>query len=225
MSIVITIDGPSGSGKGTVSREIAALLGFDMLDSGALYRLAALAALNANVDMQDETRLALIARDMDVHFSTDSKQPKVWLDNNDVSTAIREEKTGMLASKIAALPTLRAALLARQRAFATARGLVADGRDMGTLVFPDAAHKFFLTASAEERARRRVAQLQGAGVQQVDAQQILADIVARDKRDTDRPIAPLVPAADATIIDSTEMDVAAVVATILRQVQSEPEVL
>ncbi len=208
---VITIDGPSGSGKGTVGRAVAARLGWHFLDSGALYRVLGLAALRHGVDLGDEAALAALARDLDVRF----EGARVILEGEDVSEAIRGEDAGAAASRVAALARVREALLDRQRAFRRPPGLVADGRDMGTVVFPDAPLKVFLEASPEERARRRFEQLKAQGLD-VNLAQILTDIRERDRRDRERPVAPLKPAPDAVVIDSTERDPESVVQEILR---------
>ncbi len=208
---VITIDGPSGSGKGTVGRTVAARLGWHFLDSGALYRVLGLAALRHGVDLDDEAALAELARGLDVRFEGE----RVILEGEDVSEAIRSEDAGAAASRVAALPRVREALLARQRAFRRSPGLVADGRDMGTVVFPDAPLKVFLEASPEERARRRFEQLKAQGLD-VNLAQILTDIRERDRRDRERPVAPLKPAPDAVVIDSTERAPESVVQEILR---------
>lgn len=208
---VITIDGPSGSGKGTVGRAVAARLGWHFLDSGALYRVLGLAALEHGVDLDDAAALAALARDLDVRFEGE----RVILEGRDVSGAIRSEAAGAAASRVAALPQVREALLDRQRAFRRPPGLIADGRDMGTVVFPDAPLKVFLEASPEERARRRFEQLKAQGLD-VNLAQILTDIRERDRRDRERPVAPLKPAPDAVVIDSTERDPESVVQEILR---------
>ncbi len=197
---VITIDGPSGSGKGTLGRALARELGWHFLDSGALYRLVALAALDRGIPLDDEPALANLARELDVHFDVDSDA--VWLDGKPVGERLRTEEVGNAASKVAALPAVREALLDRQRAFRRPPGLVADGRDMGTVVFPDADLKFFVTASVEERARRRVEQLRQKGIE-ADFDAIAREIAERDRRDRERPIAPLRPAEDAILIDTT----------------------
>ncbi len=208
---VITIDGPSGSGKGTVGRAVAERLGWHFLDSGALYRVLGLAALKRGLDLGDEAALAELARGLDVRF----EGARVILEGEDVSEAIRSEAAGAAASRVAALPSVREALLARQRAFRRPPGLVADGRDMGTVVFPDAPLKVFLEASPEERARRRFEQLKAQGLD-VNLARILTDIRERDRRDRERPVAPLKPAPDAVVIDSTERDPESVVQEILR---------
>lgn len=204
---VITIDGPSGSGKGTISRLVAQATGFALLDSGAIYRLAALACLRTSADLGDETAVVTVATNLDIAFESAGTSTRVLLAGEDVSLAIREETVGMAASRVAALPAVREALLKRQRDFARLPGLVADGRDMGTVVFPDAGLKIFLTASAEERARRRVLQLTEAGASDIDEAQILADIQERDDRDRNRAASPLVPAGDALELDSTALSI------------------
>ncbi|RMG28009.1 MAG: (d)CMP kinase [Gammaproteobacteria bacterium] len=197
---VITIDGPSGSGKGTLGRALARELGWHFLDSGALYRLVALAALDRGIPLDDAPALARLARELDVRFDVDSDA--VWLDGTPVGDRLRTEEVGNAASRVAALPAVRAALLDRQRAFRQPPGLVADGRDMGTVVFPDAAPKFFVTASVAERARRRVAQLREKGMD-ADPEAVAAEIAERDRRDRERPVAPLRPAEGAVRIDTT----------------------
>ena len=206
MNAIITVDGPSGAGKGTLCQLLAKATGYALLDSGALYRLTALAAIKAEVALTDVQALAESAAGLDIAFNATEQGVTVLLAGEDVTRAIREEAVGMAASQVAALQPVRDALLMRQRAFADGSGLVADGRDMGTVVFPSAAVKFFLTASAEERAKRRVLQLESAG-QKADEQQILTDIEARDKRDRERVSSPLVPAADAILLDSTKMTI------------------
>lgn len=207
---VITIDGPVGSGKGTIAQLVAEALGFRLLDSGALYRLTALAAVRAGVDLEDEASAAQVARDMRIRFEPQPGQGVLtYLDEADVSLELRTEETGALASKVAALPAVRAALLDVQRGFQTEAGLVADGRDMGTVVFPDAPLKVFLTADAEERARRRHSQLQAKGVD-ASLPSLLQDILARDDRDMNRAVSPLKPAADAVVLDSTSLDIESV---------------
>ena len=204
---VITIDGPSGSGKGTVCRLLAEKLGWDVLDSGAIYRVLALAALHHQIALDNEEALVPLAANLDVQFLVDSQTNagKVILEGEDVSTTIRNEEVGSAASKVAALPRVREALLRRQRAFRTENGLIADGRDMGTVVFPDAPLKIYLTASAEERARRRFVELNERGLD-VTLSGLLEDIQARDDRDMNRAVAPLVPADDAIELDTSELN-------------------
>jgi CMP/dCMP kinase len=212
---VMTIDGPSGSGKGTVSRAAARALGWALLDSGALYRLVALAGRKAGVSLDDGPRLAGLAETSDIRFGFGrSDEEKVWLDGKEVTDAIRTEEAGSDASMVAALPVVRAALLDRQRRFAVPPGLVADGRDMGTVVFPQAEVKIFLTASALERAARRYKQLKEKGVAATLAALSL-EIAERDLRDTNRAISPLVASADAVLLDTTGMPVDAVVERVL----------
>lgn len=218
--VVITIDGPSGAGKGTLSQMLARYLGYNLLDSGALYRLVALAAINKNIDLSNEEKLREIAIALDVVFSIEGDVTRILLEGIDVTAAIRQESVGMGASKIAAYPAVRAALLERQRAFASAQGLIADGRDMGTTVFPDAQVKLFLTASAEARAQRRYKQLIEKG-EAVDMAALVSDIKERDERDSNRPISPLKPAEDAVVIDSTNMTIDAVFAGMLTLVRSK----
>ena len=210
---VLAIDGPGGASKGTVSRLLAASLGWHYLDSGALYRILALAASRQGVDLTDEVRVAALAPDLDIRFGT-GNDDSVWLNGEEVSAHIRHEDAGAMASVVAALPAVRQALLLRQRAFRQPPGLVADGRDMGTVVFTDAAQKVFLTASAEERADRRYKQLIAKGID-VNIGDLLADINARDARDSNRAIAPLRPADDATVIDTTRLGIAQVVNQVL----------
>ncbi|WP_448556654.1 (d)CMP kinase [Thalassotalea montiporae] len=212
---VITIDGPSGAGKGTVSRLVANQLGWQLLDSGAIYRVLAVALLHHNIEVEEEEPLIPIAAHLDVQFEiTEDGESKVILEGEDVSNSIRTEEVGALASKVAAFPRIREALLRRQRAFRVEPGLVADGRDMGTVVFTDAPVKVFLTASAEERAERRFKQLKEKGFD-VKIGRLLDDIRQRDERDQNRAVAPLVPAEGALIIDSTELSIDEVVSKIL----------
>jgi cytidylate kinase len=212
---VIAIDGPSGSGKGTVCRIIAERLGWHLLDSGALYRLTALAGAARGLDPADEPGHAAVAARLDVRFEVDSTgSERVLLDGRDVTRELRAEVTGNMASVVAVMPSVRAALLARQRAFAEPPGLVADGRDMGTVVFPSAGLKVFLTASAEERARRRYNQLKEKGLA-ANLAGLSQEILERDRRDSARSVAPLRPAADAVVIDSTGIPVDEVVKRIL----------
>ena len=216
---VITIDGPSGSGKGTVAGILAKLLGWNLLDSGALYRLLAFAAGNHGVALDNEALLEKLAAHLDVQFlgATDGKPARIILEGDEVTHAIRSEAVAAGASKVAALPAVRDALLQRQRAFQEQPGLVADGRDMGTVVFPDAPLKVFLTASAEERARRRYLQLKAKG-DDVSLSGLLDEIRARDERDTQRAIAPLKPAADAIQLDSTELSIEQVLERIMSEI-------
>ena len=199
---VLALDGPGGSGKGTVARRLAELLGWQFLDSGALYRLVGLAALEADVDLTDANALADIALSLDVRFSNKAGDERIWLQEREVSDDLRSEATGRAASQVATQPAVRAALLELQRRFRQAPGLVADGRDMGTTVFTDAVVKVFLTASLEERARRRYNQLKEKGID-VSLAAVSKDIAARDRRDTERSVAPLKAASDARILDST----------------------
>jgi cytidylate kinase len=212
---VITIDGPSGSGKGTVSRAVARALGWGLLDSGALYRLVALAGRRAGIALDEGARLASLAEGLDLHFGSDPQgEEAVWMGGEDVTRAIRTEQAGNDASKVAALPRVREALLERQRRFVMAPGLVADGRDMGTVVFPSAEVKIFLTASPEERARRRHNQLKEKGVAATLAALSL-EIAERDRRDTTRAVSPLVASADAVLLDTTGMPVDVVIERVL----------
>jgi CMP/dCMP kinase len=205
--VVITIDGPSGSGKGTLSQMLARHLGYHLLDSGALYRLVALAAMKNGVGLQDECAVSQIAAGLDVLFSLENnKSAQILLEGVEVTDAIRQEAVSMGASQVAAYPGVRAALLDRQRAFAVAPGLIADGRDMGTTVFPGAQTKLFLTASAEARAERRYRQLTAKG-ESVEMAELVRDIRERDERDSNRVISPLKPAEDAVIIDSTVISI------------------
>ena len=216
---VITIDGPSGSGKGTIAGLLAQQLRWNLLDSGALYRLLAFAAGNHGVELSNEASLKLLAAHLDVQFSaaTNGQGQRIILEGDDVSQAIRSETVAAGASQVAALPTVREALLQRQRAFQEAPGLVADGRDMGTVVFPEAPLKIFLTASAEERARRRYLQLKAKG-DDVSLSSLLDEIRARDERDTQRAVAPLKPAADAIQLDSTELSIDQVLERIMSEI-------
>jgi cytidylate kinase len=212
---VVTIDGPSGSGKGTISRAVARHAGWHLLDSGALYRLVALAGATAGAPPDDVARHAALARAMRVEFGwTADGEEQVRLDGRDVSADIRSETAGAGASRVAAWPEVRAALLTRQRAFAEPPGLVADGRDMGTVVFPWADLKIFLTATPEERARRRYKQLKDKG-SDVSLAALSREIAERDLRDRTRQVAPLRPAADAEQLDSTGLNIEAVVARVL----------
>ncbi|MBK5144793.1 (d)CMP kinase [Budviciaceae bacterium BWR-B9] len=216
---VITVDGPSGVGKGTLCQALAEKLGWHLLDSGAIYRVLALAALHHEVDLASEEALVPLAIHLDVRFISQQNQLQVILEGETVTNEIRNETVGNAASQVAAFPRVREALLRRQRAFREAPGLIADGRDMGTIVFPDAPVKIFLDASAEERARRRMLQLQEKG-QCVKFERLLSEIQERDSRDRNRAVAPLVPAADALMMDSTHMSVDDVIERALAYVQS-----
>lgn len=212
---IITIDGPSGSGKGTIARIVATHLGWHLLDSGALYRLVALAGADRGLAADDEAGHAQIARRLDVAFGVGPDgEERIWLEGVEVSARIRTEEAGAGASRVAAMAGVRDGLLARQRAFARPPGLVADGRDMGTVIFPRAKLKIFLTASPEERARRRYKQLKDKGLS-ANLAALSLEIAERDRRDASRTIAPLRPADDAVIVDSTSMPIAAVVARVL----------
>lgn len=223
---VITIDGPSGSGKGTIAGKLAAHYGYHFLDSGALYRLLGLAAdqqalLTEPLNLE---RLEILAASLDIEFKIQTEQStqttQIMLNGEDVTDQIRTEEVGSMASKVAVIPSLREALFKRQRDFARKPGLVADGRDMGTVVFPEAAAKIYLTASAEARAARRVKQLQGLGVD-VKIGAILADLQARDKRDMERTIAPLKPAPDAFVIDSSILSIDQVFNTLIHFIDEQ----
>ena len=201
---VICVDGPSGAGKGTLSLRLAAALDWHLLDSGALYRVVGFACRQAGVSLDNSDAVAEVARALDVDFRPTDAGVTVWLSGEDVTSAIRSEEGGADASQVAALEPVRAALLLRQQELARPPGLIADGRDMGTVVFPEAPLKIFLTASAEARAERRFHQLQGMG-ESVSLARLLTDIQQRDARDQSRTVSPLVPAEDAIIIDSTAL--------------------
>ena len=203
---VIAIDGPGGSGKGTITVRLANHLGWHFLDSGVLYRLAALAVMKEQVPLENEAVLGELAANLDIRFETSGTGVRTLLDEQDVSDRLRNEDTGVLASKIAVIPAVRAALAERQRRFRQFPGLVADGRDMGTVIFPDAKLKIFLTASVEIRAQRRYKQLKEKG-ESVNLTRLFREIKARDLRDQSRSIAPLRPAEDAVIIDSTALSI------------------
>lgn len=218
VSPVVTIDGPSGAGKGTVSTLLAKQLGWHFLDSGAIYRVLAIASLHHQISADDELGLVPLASGLDVNFETSNDSSRIILEGEDVTHAIRTEEVGAVASQIASLPRVREALLRRQRAFRQEPGLVADGRDMGTVVFVNADAKIFLTASADERANRRYNQLKGKG-HDVSITRLLEDIRARDERDANRSVAPLVPSEDALVIDSTQMSISQVLETITEFVE------
>jgi len=203
---VITVDGPGGSGKGTIAMRVAEKLGWHFLDSGALYRLVAVAALDRGVRADDEEELGRVANSLDVTFGISGEGMVILLDGNYITGRLRSEQVSVMASKISAFPGVRAALVKRQRAFRKTPGLVADGRDMGTVIFPDAILKIFLTASAEARAERRYKQLKEKG-ESVNLSRLFRDIKQRDERDSSRAISPLKPAPDAHVIDSTELDI------------------
>jgi cytidylate kinase len=213
---VLTIDGPSGSGKGTISARVASALGWHLLDSGALYRAVGYAASMAGLDLSDTEAVTRCAETTKITFRDpkDGSETRVFVNSHDATAEIRTETCGAAASAIAAIPSVRAALVDKQHSFRRAPGLVADGRDMGTVIFPDAQTKVFLTASAEERAKRRYKQLKDKGLS-VTLSSLLREIEARDVRDASRAVAPLKPAADAVLIDSTGMPIDAVVSRVL----------
>ncbi|KTC66209.1 cytidylate kinase [Legionella adelaidensis] len=215
---IITIDGPSGTGKGTLCQLLAEHLGWHFLDSGALYRVLAYAAKKDTIDFNNIPALEKRARNMNLHFEVDSKKgSSIFLDNNDITEVIRSEECGQNASKIAAIPEVRAALLERQRQFAQSPGLVTDGRDMGTVVFPRADLKLFLYATTEERANRRYLQLKEKG-NDVSLAQVVEELEKRDARDTARTCSPLKPAEDAVLIDTTRLTVVQVFSNVLQLV-------
>jgi CMP/dCMP kinase len=211
---IVTIDGPSSSGKGTIARLVASRVGWNLLDSGVLYRLVALAGIRKRIDPDDVPEHVSIARKMRVEFGGNEGEERVLLEGDDVTRQVRTEEAGAGASRVAAWPAVRAALFDRQRAFAAPPGLVADGRDMGTVIFPEAPLKVFLTASAEERAQRRHKQL----IEKGSAASLAAlsrEIAERDLRDSTRQVAPLKPAPDAQLLDSTGLSIDAVVERVL----------
>lgn len=217
---VITIDGPSGSGKGTIAQRVARALGWHFLDSGALYRLVALAARNHGVGWDNEAGLEVLARNMDVQFfASDKGDPRIVMEGEDVSRDIRTDEMGQGASKVAILPAVREGLLQRQRDFRDMPGLVADGRDMGTVVFTDAPLKIYLTASADERADRRYKQLHEKGLS-ANLSDLLRSIQARDEQDMNRPIAPLKPAEGALMLDSTRSSIEDVFNQVMAEVRA-----
>ncbi|WP_273391710.1 (d)CMP kinase [Actinobacillus porcinus] len=219
--MIITVDGPSGAGKGTLCYALAEKLGFALLDSGAIYRVNALAALKSAVKLDDELALAEVARQLDIQFVPKNGEVEILLNGENVSGQIRTQEVADAASKTAVFPQVRAALLQVQQDFAkTEKGLIADGRDMGTVVFPNAEVKLFLDASAEERAKRRFKQLQNKGINGNFAQ-ILAEIQERDFRDRNRAVAPLKPADDALLLDSTELSIEEVIAQALQFIESK----
>ncbi|MDD6911290.1 (d)CMP kinase [Actinobacillus minor] len=219
-NVIITVDGPSGAGKGTLCYALAQKLGFDFLDSGAIYRITALAATKKAIPLDDENALAEIGQNLDVQFIPQDGEVNVILNGENVGDQIRTAEAGQNASKVAAFPKVRQALLQRQRDFASEKGLIADGRDMGTVVFPEAQIKLFLDASAEERAKRRVKQLQSKGFN-ANFDEILAEIKERDFRDRNRAVAPLVPAADALLLDSTNLSIDEVIQQALNYISSK----
>lgn len=217
---VITIDGPSGSGKGTIAQRLAQQLGWHYLDSGALYRVLALAANRHQITPDNANALAILAEHLDLQFETSKKlgKPRILLEGQDVTGAIRCESVGTLASKISAFQEVRVALLLRQQIFCQAPGLVTDGRDMGTVVFPDAPLKFYLLANCEERAQRRYKQLKAQG-NDVKLAALLQELAERDRRDVERTISPLKPAHNAIIIDTSEMNIEDVMARVMKEVE------
>lgn len=216
-NFIITVDGPSGAGKGTLCHALAEKLGFDFLDSGAIYRITALAAVKSGTALDDEDSLTEIGRNLDVKFIPKDGEVNVILNGENVGDQIRTAEAGQNASKVAVFPKVREALLQRQRDFSLDRGLIADGRDMGTVVFPDAQVKLFLDASAEERTKRRVKQLQEKGFN-ANFDEILAEIKERDYRDRNRAVAPLVPAKDALLLDSTDLSIDEVIEQALNHI-------
>ncbi len=214
---VIAIDGPGGAGKGEISRAVARKLGWHLLDSGALYRLVALSAIEESADLTDAQLLADLTRNLAVHFDNAGEYNRVFLGERDVTEDIRSEESGQVASVVASMPAVREALITRQRSFQQAPGLVADGRDMGSVVFPDAGLKIFLTASVEERARRRYKQLKDKGID-VSLPALSEDMQERDRRDSERSTAPLQACKDARVLDTTRLSIPDVVQRVLQWV-------
>ena len=211
---MIAIDGPGGAGKGTIAKAVARRLGWHLLDSGALYRLVALTAIRRGVAWEDAQGLAALARNLDVRFDFDAAEGGILMSNEDVSQLIRQAECSLGASFVAALPAVRGALIQRQRDFQAAPGLVADGRDMGSVVFPGAALKIFLTATIEERALRRYKQLKDKGMN-ANLRDLSSELEERDRRDSEREIAPLKPGPDSRLLDTTGLSISDVVQTVL----------
>ena len=223
MGTIITVDGPSGAGKGTLCYALAEKLGYALLDSGAIYRVTALAALQRKTDLKNESALAELARHLDIQFIPQNGEVNILLAGMNVSHLIRTQEAADAASKVAVFPEVRSALLQLQQDFAKNDGLIADGRDMGTVVFPNAQVKLFLDASAEERAKRRYKQLQNKGING-NFEQILAEIKERDFRDRNREVAPLKPADDALLLDSTTLSIGEVIDQALAYIQEKVSV-
>lgn len=217
--VVITIDGPSGTGKGSVAKAVADRLGYRLLDSGALYRVLGIAVLRHGVQLENHDEVAQLARNLDIEFGRTGPD-SVWLNGEDVSLDIRTELGSDMASRVGAIPKARAGLLERQLGFRGFPGLVADGRDMGTVVFPDAKVKIYLTASVEERAQRRYKQLIGKGIDAI-LPDLLRDLKERDERDSKRAISPLKPAEDATVLDTTNLSLAEVIERVMALVAAK----
>lgn len=219
---ILTIDGPSGAGKGAVSAIVADRLGWHLLDSGAVYRAVALAAIKGGVDPEDDAALVALCENLDLRFRSGEDGIAVFLDGNAVDERLRSEEASVMASRVASRPPVRRALLGLQREFRRFPGLVADGRDMGTVVFPDATVKVFLDASVAERARRRHKQLKEKG-ESVKFSRLFHDLAERDRRDRERAVSPTVPAPDAVVLDSTELALEQVVERILDMVAERPD--
>ena len=215
---VVTVDGPSGAGKGAVSSSVAKALGWNVLDSGAVYRSVALAALEASLDLDHTQGLIALCSDLPLTFEPGDDGIEVFLNDRALGDALRAEAVGLARSRVAAVPEVRAALLELQRSDRRHPGLVADGRDMGTVVFPDAEVKIFLEASVEERAQRRYRQLRAAG-KDVTLDRLMSDLEARDRRDRERSVSPTLPASDAVVVDSTDMNLQQVVEHVLEIVR------